>query len=124
VERPRTILLAEDEALIRMSLSRVLERGGHRVLLAKDGLEAVDLFRAHAAEVAAAVLDVVMPRMQGPMALAQMRALSPHLPAVLMSGYAAANDVALLAEEGKVRFLTKPFRLHELARIVTELTAT
>jgi CheY-like chemotaxis protein len=101
---------------VRRVAVRTLEAGGYRVLVARDGEEAVAVFRSRAAEIAAVVLDVVMPRRGGVSALAEMRALRPTLPAIFCSGYAG--------EVGDVRepWLQKPYEpdllLAELRRAI------
>jgi CheY-like chemotaxis protein len=102
-------------------ITRVLEKKNCRVLVANDGIEAVALFREHMGEIDVIVLDVRMPRLEGPQALAQMRALGPTRPAILMSGFADSNDeLAALLETG-VRFVPKPLRAVELAALVCSL---
>ena len=60
-----TILLVDDEAPVRTVAARMLERCGYQVLLAADGYEAVEQFRAHSKEIACVLLDLAMPRMDG-----------------------------------------------------------
>jgi PAS domain S-box-containing protein len=116
-----TVLVAEDEPVIRAMAERTLVRLGYRVLLASDGEEALALFREHRGAVDLALLDVVMPRLHGTQALDAMRAQRPGLRAILMSGYA---DEILREPAGAWRavpFLTKPFSPDELARRVRQV---
>src|SRR5690606_20825760 len=103
-----TILVAEDEAPVRNIVSRILKRAGYRVIEARDGCEAVDLFRANQQAVALVLLDAVMPQKSGSDALAEIRQLVPSIPAILSSGYsdvlATTRDLAPNAE-----FLSKPY---------------
>ena len=122
MSRPVSVLLAEDEALIRQMLARVLERCGFRVSLASDGVEALELFRDRVGETDVLVLDVRMPNLDGPKALAAMRALRPEIPAILMSGHdIAAADAGLLPKG--VRFMTKPFTGAVLMQAIKEMTS-
>jgi CheY-like chemotaxis protein len=117
------VLVAEDEVVIQGLIVRVLEKRGYRVLMAADGLEAVDLFRARIDEISAVVLDVLMPKLPGPDALAQIRALRPSVPAILMSGFTADHNIAGLVDNGVV-FVPKPLRVNEFADAIDELFAT
>ena len=116
-----TVLLAEDEELLRTMIVRVLGRHGLRVLAAVDGVQAVALFREHVEEIDIVVLDVRMPRLEGPQALAQIRVLRPGIPAVLTSGFAHPNEyLAQLLRDG-VHFLPKPLRVAALAKLIGEV---
>jgi len=86
-----TVLVADDEEAVRSLLRVALPRLGYRPLLAADGDEALRLYREHAADVRAALLDVRMLGRDGPATLAGLRALSPHLPCAFMTGYAGAT---------------------------------
>lgn len=117
-----TILVAEDEASLRYLASTVLERLGYTVILAEDGLEAVNLFRGNQARIDLVVLDLVMPRFGGRDALDLMRAIRPDLRALFVTGY---NDAADLAETDTLasgtNLLQKPYRVDVLALSVREL---
>ena len=111
-----TILVAEDEPLVRKLVARGLGNLGYKVLDAADGEEALQLFRRHIERVALVVLDVVMPRMGGRETLVEMRSLRPDLKAILVSGYApGASAVGDLQADGRVVHLQKPFLTAELA---------
>jgi PAS domain S-box-containing protein len=113
-----TILLAEDEAPLRRAAARILEGLGYRVLAASDGVEALELFDAHGAEVALVVSDVAMPRLNGPDLLDALRSRGARVPVLFATGYAAPRF--LPADDG-VRFLEKPWSVDELARVVREV---
>jgi PAS domain S-box-containing protein len=115
-----TILVADDEQLLRDLIRRILGGLGYRVLIAADGAEALDLFRAHP-EVDLVLLDAVMPRTQGMAAYAEMKALRPGVRVLIMSGYAEeAVDQSLFALAG-TPFIAKPFEANELARKVRDV---
>ncbi|SHI81656.1 Response regulator receiver domain-containing protein, partial [Roseomonas rosea] len=119
---PRHILLVEDEAPLRRLAAVALERAGHRVTQAEDGNTALELIEDGLAPTAM-VSDIAMPGMDG-MALARaIRARRPHLPVILVSGYAEA---ALGQDMGRdnITFLPKPYRPAQLVEIVANLPAT
>ena len=87
--RNETILLAEDEDVLRGLARDVLEGLGYRILLAKDGAEAVETFVANCHQIDGVMLDVVMPRMSGYKAYECIRSLDRDVPVIFMTGYSA-----------------------------------
>jgi len=103
-----SILVVDDETAVRRFAVRVLQREGYTVAEATDGIEALDLVRGAGSSLEVVVSDIVMPRLNG---VELMKALSeshPHLPVILMSGYATAalTELGITAPCG---ILTKPF---------------
>ena len=87
---------------------------GFTVLLAKDGVEAVEVFRQHKDEVRCVLCDLTMPRMNGWETLAALRKLAPGLPVILTSGYDEAHVMAGDHPELPQAFLSKPYHLQGL----------
>jgi PAS domain S-box-containing protein len=116
-----TILLIEDEPLVRDLAQEVLNSRSYRVLTARDGEEALSIARAHPAEIHLAVTDVVLPRMSGKEVARRLREARPHLKVLFMSGYAEEQVVHRGVVEEDVAFLAKPFTpegLSEKVRVV------
>ncbi len=113
-----TVLLVEDEDAVRSFAARALGQRGYHVLQASTGTEAVELFGAHGGEVDLVVSDVVMPEMDGPTLMKELRAIRPELKIVFMSGYAEDAFRKNLPENEEFLFLQKPFDLKELAAAV------
>jgi PAS domain S-box-containing protein len=111
-----TILVAEDEELVRRPVVRLLEGAGYRTLAASSGAEALRILREHedAPAVALVLLDVVMPELGGPDAWEQLRALRPELRVIFVSGYAGQHFRSRLPPDAEV--LEKPFDPDELLR--------
>ena len=116
-----TILVAEDHDGVREMAHMTLEKLGYHLLLATDGVEAVEMFRAHQDTIALALLDVVMPRLGGPDAYLKMRCIRPELPVLFTTGYSAETSFlgALLEKGGTV--LQKPYSPTLLGRRVREV---
>jgi len=116
-----TILLAEDDELVRTLVEDTLRNLGYAVLSARNGKEAVDVFRRHREEISLAVFDVAMPVMGGKEAYEAIHGIAPGLKVLFMSGYAAdgASETFLLV--AGVPFLPKPFGPAELGRKVRSL---
>ncbi|MDD5762170.1 MAG: response regulator [bacterium] len=118
-----TILLAEDDEGIRLFIERVLKELGYDVLVARNGEEAIGIFRQNK-EIVLAVLDMVMPRKGGKEAFEEMHEENPRLKVIFMSGYAAsAMQESFVLTDG-VPFLQKPFGPTTLARKVREVLDT
>ena len=118
-----TILLAEDEEAIRSLGERTMRELGYTVLVARNGEEAIEIFRQNK-EIALAVLDVVMPRKGGKEAFEEMYKQNPRLKVIFMSGYSADaihDSFVLIAG---VPFLQKPFGPATLARKIREVLDT
>jgi PAS domain S-box-containing protein len=116
-----TVLVADDESAVRALAQTALEMAGYRVLLASDGVEAVDAFRAAADSVKLIVLDAGMPRMSGRQAFDAIRQLDPTVRVLFASGY---HGTALPDPPGSgTRLLNKPYTPSQLAAAVTEMLA-
>src|SRR5690606_9635760 len=108
---------------IRSVGRRMLERAGFTVLLACDGFEAIEAVKSSGEEIAAVLLDLTMPRMDGETAFRQMREIIPGLRVLLTSGYSEQEIMARFAGQGHVGFIQKPYKQAELIeklRIVLE----
>jgi PAS domain S-box-containing protein len=116
-----TILLIEDEPLVRDLAFEVLTSRSYRVLTARDGEEALAIARAHPSEIHLTVTDVVLPAMNGKEVARRLREARPGLKVLFMSGYAEEQVVHRGVVEKNVDFLAKPFTpaaLSEKVRLV------
>ncbi len=116
-----TILIAEDEPLVRDIAVRVLSRAGYDTLTAKNGQDALEIFRQNAEHIVLLISDVIMPKLNGHEAYMRMMAIKPSLKVLFCSGYdpETANSERLV-EQG-LRLMQKPFAPRELLRAVREL---
>lgn len=115
-----TVLLVEDEAPVRSFAARALQLQGHCVLEADCGEAALDILNDPSVCPDAIVTDVIMPGLDGPAWVAQIRDRFPDTPIVFMSGYAEDSRVAAQSKFGKAVFIGKPFSLAEFTQIVNE----
>jgi CheY-like chemotaxis protein len=115
-----TILLAEDDEVVRRLAIRILEGAGYAVHVARNGEEAVSIFEAHADEIALVLFDVVMPKIGGRAALSRIRALRPDTRFLLCSGYTGVAAPEDLLPEEEARWLSKPYNPETLLRKVRE----
>ncbi len=116
-----TILLAEDEEDLRELARDVLEDLGYTVLVACDGLEAVEIFDSNKNRIDLVMLDVVMPRMNGSEAYTQMLTSHPNLPAVFLTGYSTAMMHFKIAEGTSAVLIQKPYSVESLGLKVREI---
>lgn len=116
-----TILVVDDEQAVRAVAARMLERCGLTVLLAKDGREGVEVFRAHREELDLVLLDMTMPVMGGEEAYREIRRLNPDAKVLLMSGYTESETTERFAGKGLAGFLQKPFKWEHLEKRLQEL---
>jgi two-component system cell cycle sensor histidine kinase/response regulator CckA len=120
IPRAATILLVEDEAIVRNMAARTLSRAGYGVLSAGTPSEAIALFNEHAASIALLLTDVVMPEMHGPTLSRRLNALRPGLPVLFMSGYSDSIPADAAGTE-HAAFLAKPFAPADLICAVADL---
>jgi DNA-binding NtrC family response regulator len=113
-----TILLVDDERVIRNLLTVALERYGYRVLAATDGEHAIEVAAAHQAPIHLLLSDVVMPRLDGRTLSAELRRWYPSVGVLLMSGYPDGMHLALDIEDDLTFFIRKPFSVDALAAAV------
>jgi two-component system cell cycle sensor histidine kinase/response regulator CckA len=118
-----TILLVEDEEGLRSLNARGLKSRGYNVLEAGNGLEAIELIDGHDGSIDLVVSDVVMPEMDGPALLKELRKRSPDLKIIFVSGYAEEAFAKSLPEGGQFEFLAKPFTLKQLIAKVKDTMA-
>jgi CheY-like chemotaxis protein len=111
----RRLLVVDDEPLVLRALHRLGERQGIEVLPAPDAVSALELLRSGQA-VDVALIDLVMPGLDGEALLEATLLLRPGLPVILMSGFAREERIERCLERGAVAFLRKPFGWPELQR--------
>jgi two-component system, cell cycle sensor histidine kinase and response regulator CckA len=116
--RGETLILADDEPLVRALAQNALERQGYRVFVAADGAEAVDVFQRENGTVALVILDASMPQMNGQQACAAIRKRKPHTKILFASGH-PMNEIA--PGDPTTGFLHKPYTPSMLAAAVREM---
>lgn len=113
-----TILVVDDEDIVRKTAQTCLEKYGYSVITANNGQEAVERFREIGPEIGLVILDLTMPLMGGEETLRQLRAAGARMPVVLSSGYTEADARKRFAEDGLAGFLQKPY---SAARLIDKL---
>ncbi len=111
----KTVLLVDDELMIRNSGKRLLNQLGFHVLLAENGQEAVDIYSKLSNSIDVVVLDLVMPVLDGEETFLKLREIDPEVKILLASGYSKAGKATKLINLGAIGYISKPFGLKTLA---------
>jgi CheY-like chemotaxis protein len=120
-----TVLVVEDEPVVRTVAQTFLSRSGYTVLEAADGASALSVLRDHPAGIDLVLLDMTMPGMTSGEIVHAIRTLDPTVPILLNSGYTSNGTVnQMLAESSVQGFLGKPYELQELLRTIARLLRT
>jgi CheY-like chemotaxis protein len=99
----------------------MLERLGYTVLAAKNGTEAVDIFKANKNKIKMIILDIIMPDMGGGEVYDKIKAINPDVKVLLSSGYSVDGQAIELLERGCKGFMQKPFTMEELSGKITQI---
>jgi two-component system, cell cycle sensor histidine kinase and response regulator CckA len=118
-----TILLVEDDDPVRIFSARALRNKGYEVVEAKSGEAALALIRGAEKDIDLVITDVVMPRMDGPRLVREVREIYPQMKVIFISGYTEDAFRQRLDSDGGIDFLPKPFSLKQLATKVREVIA-
>jgi PAS domain S-box-containing protein len=116
-----TILVAEDESMVRSLIQAILQSAGYNVLIAADGEEALRVFEQNADDIEMVILDVMMPKLSGKAVMDKIQSQHPQMRFLFSSGYsekAIHNDFVI---KDNLRLVKKPYRRMELLRIVREI---
>jgi two-component system cell cycle sensor histidine kinase/response regulator CckA len=115
VKGKETVLLVDDEDMIIDVAQRMLEKLGYKVFAARDGKEAVEVFRKHKDKIDAIVLDMIMPKMSGGEAFDRIKEIKPDIKVLLSSGYSINGQASEILNRGCHGFIQKPFNLQSLS---------
>jgi two-component system, cell cycle sensor histidine kinase and response regulator CckA len=122
-----SVILVEDDDAVRMFGARALRNKGYRVIEAKSGEAALDLIRDAAEKIDLLITDVVMPQMDGPALIREVRRIDPDIKIIFISGYTEDTFRQRLDSDSEIHFLAKPFSLKQLAikvkDVINEKTA-
>ena len=116
-----TVLLVDDEDMIWDVVIDMLQNMGYTVLLAGNGLEALEVYAANPNTIDLVILDMLMPKMDGQHAFFKLQEINPNVKVLLSSGYVAETDAKNVLDAGAVGFLKKPYRMVDLARKIRSI---
>jgi signal transduction histidine kinase len=116
--RSGTVLLVEDEPVVRITTSSILKKMGYTVIIAEDGQDGVEKFTKHRDEIILVILDYIMPIMDGHQCFLEMRSIDPEALIVITSGFTGNADISALKDEGLHAFVSKPYGQKELREVL------
>lgn len=108
------VMIVDDEDFVTMLAQRVLADEGYRVITAKDGFRAIDIYRKLRDQIALVILDFTMPVMDGADVFAELLQINPKVPVVLSSGFAEQERLRSMLSRGLRGFIPKPYNQNKL----------
>ncbi len=120
-ETIETILLIDDEEMVRDLGERVLKRAGYVVLTAGNGKEALDIYKRNLGEISLVILDLIMPEMGGKRCLEELLKIDPKAKVLIATGFSPDFRVRAELEAAAKGFVGKPFEIRELLEKVREV---
>jgi CheY-like chemotaxis protein len=117
----KTVLLVDDEEIIIGVGRQMLEKLGFSVLTAKNGKEALDVYKNHQNNIDIVVLDMIMPGMGAAETYDELQSLNPTIKVLLSSGYGADQQTSELLGRGFSGFIQKPFNMQSLSEKIAEI---
>ncbi|VAW35775.1 Two-component transcriptional response regulator, LuxR family [hydrothermal vent metagenome] len=116
-----SILIVDDELSMREFLKILLEKDGHKVTAAADGVSALELAARHDFDLA--ISDIRMPGMSGLDLLGELKKAKPDLPVILVTAFASPDDAVTAMKNGAFDYITKPFNVEEIKEVIRSATS-
>ncbi|UCF85989.1 MAG: PAS domain S-box protein [Desulfobacteraceae bacterium] len=116
-----TVLLVDDEDMIIGVGEKILKRMGYDVLTARDGKEAIKIYKEHQDKIDIVVLDMIMPEMGGGETYDRLKEINPDIKVILSSGYSVEGQASEILKRGCNGFIQKPFRMKRLSKKIAEV---
>lgn len=118
-----TILVVDDEEMIRDLLCEMLREIGFDVITAQDGQEGVDIYRKRGTEIDLVILDMVMPKLSGPEVFQKLKKINPDIKVILSTGFSRDTAVQETLDQGILEFVQKPYRMDQLSAALSKVLA-
>lgn len=116
-----TILVVDDEELIRVTTRKMLQTTGYQVILAENGEEGVKLFKQNHDRITAVILDMAMPKKSGRDAYYEMKKIDPDVKVLLATGYRHDERSEEIINSGVKGFIQKPYTVYELSEAINRV---
>jgi CheY-like chemotaxis protein len=118
-----TILLVEDDPIVRAVMETMLQQLGYQTLTAANGREALGVYAARREDISLVLSDMVMPEVDGPTLFTALKKQNPKIKVVLMSGYHPEKNIDDLLQHGLADWFQKPVSLEALSQIIKKAIA-
>ncbi|NOQ45534.1 MAG: response regulator, partial [Desulfobulbaceae bacterium] len=115
-----TILLIDDEVVIRDLSKVLLEQQGYKVLLAEDGEKGISLYKTERDKIDLVLLDMIMPNKTGSEVFHELMKINPDVQIIIVSGFSLDNQARKLINDGACTFIQKPYQPHKLLHAIRE----
>ncbi len=115
------ILVVDDEELIGITAKAMLEELNYDVILASDGLEAIEIYEKHSKDISAVILDMIMPKMNGRETFFKLKKIDPEVKVIITSGFSENKNVGDMIENGVRGFIRKPYLQAELSKLLANV---
>jgi len=116
-----TILLIDDEEVIRELGKEILEKNGYKVLLAKDGEEGISVYQANKDQIDLVILDMIMPKKAGTEVFKALKSINPNVRVLLATGYSLNEQAQEILRNGALDFIQKPYQINDLLKIIRKV---
>lgn len=113
-----TILLVDDEEMVLEVGERFLKVMGYQVLTAREGREAIEIYKKHRETIDLVLLDIIMPNMKGGEVFDRLKEINPDIKVLLSSGYSIDGEASHILERGCCGFIQKPFNMNQLSQSI------
>ena len=110
-----TILIVDDQETVWDFLIEALQKLGYSVVLAENGLDAVEIYENNPGQIDLVLLDMIMPKQGGHTTFHKLKEIDPNVSVLLSSGFVSMEDVDDLLTSGAAGFLPKPHRIRDMA---------
>jgi PAS domain S-box-containing protein len=114
-----TVLLVDDEEMVLEVGERFLKVMGYQVLTAREGEEAIEVYKKHRDTIDLVLLDIIMPNMKGGEVFDRLKEIRPDIKVLLSSGYSIDGEASLILERGCSGFIQKPFDMTQLSQSIS-----
>jgi two-component system, cell cycle sensor histidine kinase and response regulator CckA len=115
-----SVLVVDDETIILDVTIEMLKVLGYKVMTARSGKEAIELYKMHRDEIDLVILDMIMPGMSGEMTFDELQVLNPDIKVILASGYSLSESAKQILDKGAISFIQKPYKISDLSAKISD----
>ena len=119
-ESATTLMVVDDDDMVRLAIQRMLEHLGYHSIAAASGEEALDIYKESGAEIAAVILDITMPGLGGMETFRRLRSLNSQVKVIVISGDPLNPAIREMENQGISYLIAKPFNIEQLARAIQQ----
>ena len=122
INKNQTVLFVDDEEIVLDVGVKMLEKMGYTVFGARDGKEAIEIYKKNQGKVDIVILDFHMPQMDGERVYEELKRIDPDLKILISTGYINNKQAAELLKRGCDGIIQKPFKIEELSGKINKIT--